>query len=325
MRRLGGILGSVLLLAACVSQTAAPLPKAPIPYSTTIAVQAQAVPLDPTDLTRTAVDGFRYAGGIALTSDQTSRLHGLSELKFAPDGRAVMVSDVSDLWTARLVLDAAGRLTGWTEVSSRALKGPDGLPFPSSDFWDAESLTLLKDGSLLVGFEQTHRVWRYPSVDGDGLPVPAPKPDEAMADNDGMEGLAAWGDGYWVGVEPGDIWFCRLKAACEQVTGLPTPPVGMRLSSLTAGPNGELVILHHVYIPGLNASKIRVSIVRDPQGVKTVVGQFALSTPASVDNFEGVAVQKKPNGDWRLYLLSDDNFRSSQRTLMLAFDWTPPK
>ena len=28
---------------------------------------------------------------------------------------------------------------------------------------------------------------------------------------------------------------------------------------------------------------------------------------------------------FRLYLLADDNFSPTQRTLMLAFDWTPPK
>ena len=42
----------------------------------------------------------------------------------------------------------------------------------------------------------------------------------------------------------------------------------------------------------------------------------------TVDNMEGVAVLPLPDGSgWRLYLLSDDNFRDVEHTLLLAFDW----
>ena len=50
-----------------------------------------------------------------------------------------------------------------------------------------------------------------------------------------------------------------------------------------------------------------------------------MTPPMSVDNYEGVTVVPKGNGGWRLYLLSDDNFSPTQRTLLLAFDWMPPK
>ena len=46
---------------------------------------------------------------------------------------------------------------------------------------------------------------------------------------------------------------------------------------------------------------------------------------------EGIAAVSGPNGAVRLYLISDDNFDNSntvfiggQRTLLMAFDWTPP-
>jgi hypothetical protein len=324
--RLGGIGLALLLLAGCASPSVQ-LPAAPIPYGPTVAVRAKAVPLDPGQPERTEIDGFRYAGGVALKSAETSRLHGLSDLRIGPGGRITMVSDVGDLWTATLTLDAAGRLTGWTDVSTRALLGEDGQPFPSSDFWDAEGLTFLGADALLVSFEQTHRIWRYDRA-GSGTPVALPRPEQAMADNDGMEGLAAAPaiapDAYWVGVEPGGILLCRVSAACVEHKGLPRPLPGMRLSGLTTGPDGELVILHHVYMPGIG-SRVVVTIVRDPAGAATVIGRFAMGRNSSVDNFEGVDVERKANGDWRLYLLTDDNFRDTQRTLMLAFDWTPPK
>lgn len=84
------------------------------------------------------------------------------------------------------------------------------------------------------------------------------------------------------------------------------------------------MILHHSYIPAIG-SRIIVSIVRDPLGARQVVDTLTLAPPMTVDNFEGVAVVARPDGGWRLYLLSDDNFQPAQRTLLLAFDWTPPK
>jgi hypothetical protein len=60
-----------------------------------------------------------------------------------------------------------------------------------------------------------------------------------------------------------------------------------------------------------------------------VVDQQELRGPLTVDNFEGLAAVPAPSaskgdGTIRFYLISDDNFSSSQRTLLLAFDWKPP-
>lgn len=323
---IGGAIAGLALLAACATAHLQPIPpRGPVPLSAGIAVQASPVPLDPTDPTRNAVDGFRYAGGVVLTSDQTSRLHGLSDLVVAADGTLVSPSDDGDLLRARLVLDDAGRLVGLAEATLQPLLNADGQPLQGKTEGDAEGAVQLPGGPLLISFERDHRIWAYSGDRPD--PAPATMPDATLDENNGLEGLAAFGaadrSAYWVGSEPGDIWLCRLKAPCEAVAGLPRPPVGYRLSGLESGPGGELVILHHSFIPAIG-SRIIVTIVRDPAGARTVIGRFAMPPSWSIDNFEGVAVVPKPNGDWRLYLLSDDNFNPKQRTLMLAFDWTPP-
>ena len=43
------------------------------------------------------------------------------------------------------------------------------------------------------------------------------------------------------------------------------------------------------------------------------------------DPFEAIAAVPAKDGSVRFYLLSDDNFQSSQRTLLLAFDWKPAR
>jgi hypothetical protein len=48
-----------------------------------------------------------------------------------------------------------------------------------------------------------------------------------------------------------------------------------------------------------------------------------LAPPLTVDNFEGMTAVIDAAGKTRFYLVSDDNASSSQRTLLLAFDWRP--
>ena len=330
-RRLAAIPGAVaavaLSLTACV--TARPqLLVAPVKAGPSVAIQSAPVMLDPSDPGRTSAGDFTYAGGIAVTSNETSRLHGLSDLVVDADGGVLSVSDDgADLFTGRLVLDASGRLVGLTDGALRPLTGFDSQSLQGKAWTDAEGVTRLANGEMLVSFEHEHRIWAYaPSTNRP--PKPVARPEVSMADNDGMEGLAAAptvvGDGYWVGTEPGGIWFCRLHASCEEKAGLPKPPIGYRLSSLTTGLKGELVILHHSYIPAIG-SRIILTVVRDPLGSRRVAGSFTLVPPMTVDNFEGVAVVAKPGGGWRIYLLSDDNFNPTQRTLLMAFDWMPPK
>lgn len=320
-------LAGLALLTACATAHLKPIPpRGPIPVSAALSVQSAPVPLDPANPARQEIDGFRYAGGIALTSDDTSRLHGLSDLIVHGDGSLVSPSDDGDIFRGKLVLDAGGRLVGLSDAALKPLLNPQGEPLQGKGEGDAEGMAQLPNGPLLISFERDHRIWRYTGDKAD--PKPATMPDVKLEPNDGMEGLAAVGPtdptAYWVGTEPGGIFLCRLEISCAEVTGLPKPPIGYRLSGLAPGPNGELVILHHSYIPAIG-SRIILTIVRDPNGAKAVVGRLAMGPSSTVDNFEGVSVVPRPNGDWRLYLLSDDNFNPKQRTLLLAFDWTPPK
>lgn len=324
--RAAGALGAVLLaVVACTTPAhLRPIPpRGPVPADSRITVDVAPVPLDPSDPARTEIDGFRYAGGLTLTSASTSRLHGLSDLAVTPDGGFISPTDDGDIVYGMIRLGADGQLSGVDEVTLRPLLGLDDQPLQGKGQGDAEGVVWLP-GAMLISFERDHRIWSYDR----GKPSPVNMPEAQFAENDGMEGLAPaaspHSDAFWVGGEPGGVWYCVLKVSCSAVSGLPAPPPGYRLSALASGPGGELVILHHSFIPAIG-SRIIVTIVRDPLHLKTVIGRLAMGPSSTVDNFEGVAVTSRPSGDWRLYLLSDDNFNDKQRTLLLAFDWTPPK
>jgi hypothetical protein len=284
-------------------------------------VAAAPVPLNARDPTQQAIGNFRYAGGLALTSDQTSRLHGLSDLEVGRSGRLLAVGDEGDLVSARLTFDQAGRPAGLAEARIDALKNLDGKPLPGKEWSDAEGLALMADGSMLVSFEGHHRIWRYPANGGPPQAVPSPAVD--FPENSGMEALAAdpaaGADADIVGAEEtGRTRRCRLAAGC--VDG-PTVPLadGFNLVAVRRMSAGRTVWLLRSY-DAARGARIELRIT-DPAG--QVIDSFRLAAPLTVDNFEAVAAVERAGAPVRFYLLSDDNFSRFQKTLLLAFDWTP--
>jgi hypothetical protein len=45
----------------------------------------------------------------------------------------------------------------------------------------------------------------------------------------------------------------------------------------------------------------------------------------TIDNFEGLAAKKLADGTVRLFVVSDDNYSSAQRTLLMIYDLPPEK
>ena len=186
---------------------------------------------------------------------------------------------------------------------------------------DAEGLALLPNGDLLVSFERRHRIWLYPAAGGP--PRPVPMPAVSFPPNGGMEALAAdpeaGADTYLVGAEvSGDTWTCRVRST-PCITG-PTvyKPAEFGLVAIKRLPGMHTVYLLRAF-EATRGSRISLQIFRSTK----MVARMDLAPPMTVDNFEGLAAVPRPDGGVRFYLLSDDNARASQRTLLLAFDWRP--
>ena len=305
-------------LAACAPPPA-PLPASPMAAGDAIAIQAAPVLLNPDDPAQDRIGDFVYVGGIALSSDQTSRLHGLSDLVVSGD-RLYSITDEGDAFEARIVLDTKGRLTGLQDGRLTVLTGLDGKPLQGKALGDAEGLAVLPNGDRLVSFERQHRVWRYPA-DG-SPPTAAPMPDVAMGENDGMEAITAdpevAADAYAVGIEnTGEVWACRLSTNCVRLAAVEKPDE-FGLVAMTKGPGELRVTLLRAWDP-VRGSRIFLR-AKPPNAARS---EALLTRPLTADNFEGAAAVPGPKGGVRIYMVSDDNFQSSQRTLLLAFDWKP--
>lgn len=257
--------------------------------------------------------GVRYAGGVTLRG---SALHGLSDLKVEGD-RAWIVSDFGDLIRFTLRFDRNGRLLSADQATRRALSDPDGAVLAPKDRADAEGIVILPDGEVLVSFEGEHRIWSYGLAAMERPQVVAtPQLDRPL--NEGFEGLAQASGGWLVLAEGGGGWVCQPQG-CASFGDL-TPSDGYRFTAVDRNPVGEgWYVVERFFQPPFDV-RARVRTLSAEGFLSSPL--IELRPPASVDNFEGIAAVRSRDGV-RLYLLSDDNANSLQKTLLLAFDVAP--
>ena len=323
-----------LALGQCAKAPPQPavLPIAPVKVGPEIGLVTAPVPLSNANPPPVSIGRFVYAGGIAISSPDTSRLHGLSDLKFGPDGGIVSVSDDGDLFEARLKLDETGRLVGLTDGKLSPLKGLDGQPLQGKEQADAEGLAILANGDRLVSFERNHRIWLYPrQPDGSyGPPRAVNKPATTFPDNEGMEALTAYPvagpDAYLVGGEEGEVWLCKVSAPCVGLTPQSPPDFTWGLTSFAAFEGQAVAALYRAFDP-IRGWRGQVRFIIDPRAPaakQALAATMTLDGAVTRDNFEGIALSKSPTGVTRIYLITDDNDASNERTLLMAFDWTAP-
>lgn len=300
----------------------------PLPLAwTDVAVAATPVPINDADL-EAGTGQLVYAGGVHITSD-FNRLHGLSDIKFEDAETFWSVTDEGLLVRGRVQLDASDRLVGIEGMQVRPLVDPDNQPLIPKYLADAEGLALMPNGELLVSFERDHRVWRY---DREGRWLGERViPDFPFTENEGMEGISAGravGETYIAAGENGGLWQCSVDACVVVLQPSETPPADaeLRVTSLTVDDGGRRFALQRAYHADRNTNTIAIAGLAVGHGpLNAYGGQFwspfaTFSAPATVDNFEGIAAVRRPDGGVRLYILSDDNFNPGQRTLLLAFD-----
>lgn len=300
-----------------------------------IIVHAEPVALYPGDLERTDLDRLTYRGGLVLTSPDPG-FGGFSAIGLTEDGTGlVAISDRGQWLTAELVFDETGAVAGLETVRMAPLLAANGsiLPFRSAD---AEGLAYRGDGVWLVSFEREHRVEAYEiGPNGEHIATALPHrlalpPDaRALPDNGSLEALAVQSGFAWVGVEHPSltgihtIYRYDLAEPDRAPDAFPLRLMpGFGLVSLAGLGDGRLLAVERFYARGIG-NRIRVSVVAEARitGVQdsTPPTLLALFTPAvTVDNLEGAAIFHR-DGRQHLLLISDDNFSSSQRALLLSF------
>lgn len=267
-----------------------------------------------------------WRAGYALTSPSDA-FGGLSDLVLTDNGRRLLaVGDKGHWLRARLDRGPDGRIAGLSEARLAPYRGPDGAPQGAPH--DGESLTL-DAGTPLVGFEQVHRIFAYPDgLDGPARPVPAPADLPYAGANKGAETLLRLADGRLLVIAEGRLdvddadytgWL-RSQGRWQPLAVARRP--GYHPTGAAQLPGGDVLLLTRAYDPfrGVRVRLRRIPLMEvRPGGRLDGTPVARLRDPYTVDNFEGVAVTRGPEGETRVLLLSDDNFNSFQRTLLLEF------
>ncbi|MEQ8283654.1 MAG: esterase-like activity of phytase family protein [Parvibaculum sp.] len=297
---------------------------------------------NPEDRSETRTGKLEWAGGIEIRSPKPE-FGGWSGLAVNPDGTVLLaVSDEGHWFSAMMLYDEQGRLSGLAEGHMAPMLGLDGQPIAGKMLGDAEGLVVDGADATLVGnayvsFERAHRIWRY-DLGADGFLA---RPTQLLTQrhfgrlnsNGGIESIellppaAADGEPRILAITE-DTLDPRgnIKAFIADGHDISwfavQPREPYKPTDMARLPNGDLLLLERRFSMLAGVGMQMRLIRRDDIAAGEIVdGEILIDVGQrySIDNMEGLAVREDKNGDLMIYMISDDNFNLLQRTLLLMF------
>jgi len=278
---------------------------------------------------------LEFVGGMEITSaDET--FGGFSGLRIAEDGsRLYAVSDNSLWFTATISRNSEGIISGISQGNLSCLCRADGTPYGSKHWGDAEALEISRDKAF-VAFERLNRINVY-DLGPDHLPGPPRqatasfKPSK-IAYNEGLESVALAPatsplKGKFVAIaEDSPDAAGNHRGFIADKDGVETFSItridDYAITDATFMENGDLLVLERRYgiTIGLNM-RIRLLEAGQLKSGAVVSGRILMEAglTSRIDNMEGISAWNTANGETRIALISDDNYNSFQRTLLLEF------
>jgi hypothetical protein len=286
---------------------------------------AQAVPLNPREPDQRQLGPLRFLGGWVLTSDDR-RFGAISALAGEPGGTLLALNDHAVLFRFAPPQDGGGA----GSVAIRPLRqGPGNLARKVNR--DSEALAV-DNGQLWIGYENSNEVWRYAAGDLSAAAKAAPPSMRKWQLNRGAEAMLRFPDGRFLLVSE-DEDDAGISAAVlflgdptiSQTRALPLridPPAGQRVTDAASLPDGRLLFLTRgigVW-SGWTARLLIGSLPAAGSNAITTQEVASFESPLTRDNMEGLAVTIEA-GRTIVWLASDDNLLSLQRSLLLKFEW----
>ncbi|MBM6581811.1 esterase-like activity of phytase family protein [Microvirga sp. BT689] len=318
--------GAAAATLACTGVALAQRPQA-FRGATAIDVEAQPISrLSTTDPDRTRFGTLQFRSGIDLRS-RVSAFGGFSGLWRSGNGQEIIaLADNAQLLKARIET-SDGRLSGLSGPVLSPLILSSGVPMRRSRYYDTESFALAGNAAF-VGVERNHAVIRFErTATGSivrGVPIAVPQELKDLPSNGGLEAIAIAPQrsplsGALIGLAEGGRGF--ILTGSRQGTFQMAPSGGYDATDLAFLPDGDALVLERRFSLfggfGCRLRRVEASALRPGASVN---GDVLYESEAShqVDNMEGLAVHRE-GSDTVLSLISDNNFSSLQRTLLLEF------
>jgi hypothetical protein len=283
---------------------------------------------------QTRFGALSFRGGLVLTSP-SAVFGGFSGLWRSPDGaRLVAVSD-SGHWLTADIQREAGRLSGLDGATLSPMLNTSGRPLSRTRSYDTESLCI-DGGVAYVGIERSHEIlrfdWARRGTAARGQPLRLPPEARQLPSNRGFEA---------VGVAPSASPLAGAVVAIAErsgehdapsfgvLVGGPQPGLfsyhlkdGYEVTDLAFLPDGDMLVLERWYRPwrgvGARLRRVPASSLM-PGAVLEGTLLLDLDLAHEIDNMEGLAIHREA-GRTIVTIISDDNYSSLQRTILLEFE-----
>jgi hypothetical protein len=291
------------------------------------------------DGARRRFGALEFRGGLELTSPHPE-FGGLSAIRVQRDGERFLAITDKGFWLRGRLRYAGAAPAGIEEAEIAPLLGPDGRPIQARRWYDSEALAE-EGGVTYVGIERVHRILRYDyarhGLLARGQLVPVPPEFKRLPSNKGIEGLVVVPKGMPLG---GALIAISERALDDAghirgfLLGGPSPGAfaikrsgEFDLTDAAITPRGDLLILERSFsiLRGVAMRLRSVPLASIKPG--TVVDGAMLAQADmgyQIDNMEGLSVHRGPSGETVLTMVSDDNFSSLQRTILLQFTLVEP-
>lgn len=257
-----------------------------------------------------------------LTSDNL-RASGISAMALTGPRRFLMLTDAG--MVMRFGLSEAGAVSGVAITPLPIVRGS------IKNSGDAESLWRDPVDGLWVGFEGSHRIIRTDPDLARPLASVRPRQMRGWAGNGGLEAMTRLPDGRFLALSERSRTRCCGEAGVL-FGGDPTArphrdgiAFGYRswgmglLTDAATLPDGRVLLLHRRVTPPLQfASTLSIG---DPAEIAHAQSWTSRPLAAIIDgplteNYEALAIETRADGIG-IWMASDDNFSSLQRTLLL--------
>lgn len=300
-----------------------------------IAVEATPITsFDTRDPAQLRFGALTFRGGLALTSKHPA-FGGISGLRMEPDGaHFIAITDRGSWLRGRIVYDD-GKPAGIADAELAPILGSDGTPLAAHKWFDAESLTE-RDGMFYIGIERVQQIvrldYRRYGLKARGEAIAVPPDFKTFPANAGPECLAAPPKGA---AHADDLIMVTERSLDEAgnirafvLNGGDVVRFSVKrsdefdVSDCAILPPGDLLLLERRYSVArgvaMRIRRVPLAAIKESalvDGPPLIEADLAYQ----IDNMEGIAVSRTPQGETVLTLISDDNFSPIQRNLLLQF------